>query len=158
MPTLTSLVYTPKPEYEEPADHYLRVPVSTAELVAGHGIRGDRKGSNPERGLNVMSAEILAELAGEGFQTGPGQMGEQLVIAGLDFASLSEGARLQIGEAAVIAFTRDRIPCERFEHIQSHPRESAAGRVGFMASVVSGGRIKVGDSVSVLVRETVPGD
>ena len=158
MPTIASIVYTPKQDYEEPADHYLRVPVSTAELVAGHGIRGDRKGSSPERGLNVMSAEILADLAQEGFMTGPGQMGEQLVIAGLDFSSLSEGARLQIGDAATIEFIKNRTGCERFEHIQGRPRESVAGRVGFMASVVTGGRIKFGDPVSVRVRETAPGD
>ena len=157
MPTIASIVYTPKHDYEEPADHYLRVPVSTAELVAGHGIRGDRKGSNPERGLNVMSAEILADLAREGFQAGPGQMGEQLVISGLDFASLTEGACLQIGGEATIKFIGNRTGCERFEHIQGRPRESVAGRVGFMASVATGGRIKVGDSVSVVL-EAVPGD
>ena len=156
MPQIASIVYSPAHDYQQPADHYLRVPVSTAELVAGHGIRGDRKGSNPDRGLNVMSSAILAGLAQEGFQTGPGQMGEQLAIAGLDFSTLAEGARLQIGETAVIEFLKNRAGCERFEHIQGRPRETVAGRVGFMASVVAGGRIKVGDPVRVL--ETVSGD
>jgi len=107
-----------------------------------------------------MSAEILAELAREGFMTGPGQMGEQLVIAGLNFSTLAAGTRLQLGQAAggaVIEFVKNRTGCERFEHIQGRPRETVAGRVGFMASVVSGGRIKVGDPVSV-VTEAVPGD
>jgi MOSC domain-containing protein YiiM len=153
---IASIVYTPSNDYQEPADHYLRVPVSTAELVAGHGIRDDRKGSHPDRSLNVMSAEILAGLAGEGFQINPGQMGEQLVIAGLDFSALAEGTRLQLGPTACIEFIKNRTGCERFEHIQGHPRESAAGRVGFMASVVTGGRIAVDDPVRVL--EAVPGD
>jgi len=160
MAHLTSIVYCPAHDYQEPADQYLRVPVSNADLIAGHGIQGDRKGSNPDRGLNVMSAEILAELAREGFMTGPGQMGEQLVIAGLDFSTLAPGTRLQLGQAAggaVIEFVKNRTGCERFEHIQGRPRETVAGRVGFMASVVSGGRIKVGDPVSV-VTEAVPGD
>ncbi len=156
MPTIVSIVYTPKIDYQEPADHYLRVPVSMANLVEGSGIDGDRKGSNPDRGLNVMAAEILADLAREGFSTGPGQMGEQLVIAGLDFATLTEGARLQIGSAATIQFIKNRTGCERFEHIQGHPRESVAGRVGFMASVVASGRIRVGDTVRIL--ETAAGD
>jgi MOSC domain-containing protein YiiM len=156
MPHIASIVYAPAHDYQEPADHYLRVPVSTAELVAGHGIRGDRKGSNPDRGLNVMSAEILAGLGQEGLKTGPGQMGEQLVIAGLDFSTLAEGARLQIGQTAAIEFVKNRTGCERFEHIQARQREAVAGRVGFMASVVTGGRIKVGDAVRVL--EAVPGD
>jgi MOSC domain-containing protein YiiM len=155
MPHIASIVYSPAHDFEQPADHYLRVPVSFAELVAGHGIDGDRKGSNPDRGLNVMSAEILAGLAKEGFQTGPGQMGEQIVIAGLDFSALAEGTRLQLGEAT-IEFIRNRTGCDRFEHIQGRPRETVAGRVGFMASVVAGGRIKVGDPVRVL--EAVAGD
>jgi MOSC domain-containing protein YiiM len=155
MPQLVSIVYTPTHDYVEPADYYLRVPVTNADLVAGHGLRGDRKGSSPGRGLNVMSAEILADLAGEGFQTGPGQMGEQLVIAGLDFSTLPEGTRLQIGPAggAVIEYLKNRTGCDRFEHIHSRPRESVAGRLGFMARVVTGGRIKVGDPVTVVVTE-----
>jgi MOSC domain-containing protein YiiM len=156
MPHIASIVYSPKLDYEEPADHYLRVPVFFAELVAGHGIDGDRKGSNPDRGLNVMSAEILADLAREGFKTGPGQMGEQLAISGLDFSALTEGVRLQIGDAATIEVIKNRAGCERFEHIQRHPPETVAGRLGFMASVVASGHIRVGDSVRVL--EAVPGD
>ena len=155
MPTIASIVHSPQIDYHEPADRYLRVPVTMADLVEEQGIEGDRKGANPDRGLNVMSAEILADLAQEGFQTGPGQMGEQLVIAGLDFAALTEGTQLQIG-TATIQFIRNRTGCDRFERIQGHPRASVAGRVGFMAKVVASGRIRVGDSVSVL--ETVVSD
>ena len=156
MTHIASIVYTPSHDYQQPANHYLRVPVSNAVLVAGHGIDGDRKGSQPDRGLNVMSAEILAGLAQAGFMTGPGQMGEQLVIAGLDFSALVPGTRLQLGDTACIEFINNRTGCERFEHIQGQPRETVAGRVGFMAHVVTAGHIKVGDSVRVL--EAVAGD
>src|SRR5260370_16189431 len=135
MSTVTSIVYTPKHDYQEPADHYLRVPVSTAELVAGHGIRGDRKGSNPERGLNVMSAEILADLAREGFQAGPGQMGEQLVISGLDFASLTEGTCLQIGGEATIKFIVISTGCVFIEHFHTRLHGSEYCRAGILSSV-----------------------
>ena len=162
MPRIVSIVYSPKLEYEEPADHYLRVPVSMAELVAGHGISGDRKGSQPDRGLNVMSAELMAGLAQEGFKAEPGELGEQIVLGGLDFATLAPGTRLQLGPAT-IEFLQNRTGCERFEHIQGRPREAAAGRLGFMARVLTSGRIRVGDAVSVLAgepaaAEPVPGD
>ena len=156
MAHITSIVYSPKIDYQEPADEYLRVLVSIADLVAGHGIDGDRKGSQPDRGLNVMSAEILAGLASEGFQTGPGQMGEQIVISGLDFGALSEGTRLQLGSAAAIEFIKNRTGCDRFEHIQGGARATVADRVGFMARVVASGRIRVGDPVSGL--ELAPRD
>ena len=153
MPQIASIVYSPELNERQPDDYYLRVPVTLAHLVAGHGIQGDRKGSSPERGLNVMSAEILAGLAREGFRTGPGQMGEQIVLSGLDFSTLAAGTRLQLG-AATIEFISNRTGCSRFEHIQGHPRETVAGRVGFMARVLTGGRIKLGDPVSVVVPET----
>ena len=95
-------------------------------LVESHGIDGDAKGGSGDRQLNVMLAEALAELATEGFKTDPGAMGEQIVIAGLDPASLVGGARLRLG-SAVIEVGIPRTGCARFEMIQGKPRQSAAG-------------------------------
>ena len=148
-PHIVSIVYTPAGDYDRPVERYLRVPISSADLVAGRGIRGDRKGSNSNRALNLMSAETLAVLANEGFKTSPGQMGEQIVIAGLDFSSLIEGTRLQLGDAAVIEFVQDRTGCERFERIQGKSPSTVAGRLGFMACVITGGHIAAGDAVRV---------
>jgi MOSC domain-containing protein YiiM len=150
MPEIASIAYSPRDVPADPADYYQRVPISQTELVASHGIRGDRKGSNPDRGLNVMSAEILEGLAGEGFKTGPGQMGEQIVIRGIDVADLETGTRLQLGQTACIEVISLRTGCDRFEHIQGHAPETAARRLGVMAGVVTGGPIAVGDPVQVL--------
>jgi MOSC domain-containing protein YiiM len=76
-------------------------------------------------------------------------MGEQIVIAGLDPADLAGGARLQLGDA-VVEVGIPRTGCARFEAIQDKPRQSAKGRLGFMARVVTGGEVAVGDRVSVL--------
>ena len=147
VPHITSIVYTPKDVERKPADHYARVPVERATLVEGRGIAGDLKGTGRARQLNVMRAEDLAELAAEGRQVGPGQMGEQLVIAGLDPAALAEGTRLRLGPTAVIEVGIPRTGCGRFEHIQKAVKESVAGRLGVMARVVAGGEIAVGDAV-----------
>src|SRR5438309_6499059 len=101
MPHVASIAYTPRGVERRPADRYARVPVERATLVEGRGIAGDLKGSGGARQLNVMRAETLAELAAEGRQTGPGQMGEQLVLAGLDPAVFAEGTRLRLGESGV---------------------------------------------------------
>ena len=150
MISVTSIVYKPEGIVSNEEDNYLRVPLNSAHLIAGYGIEGDRKGGNPERNLNIMSFETLAALHKEGFSTLPGQMGEQIVIQGLDVGNLSEGDRLQFGDHACIEVVNHRTGCQRFEHIQGRTPQQAAGRMGVMAKVVADGKIAVGDPVKLL--------
>ena len=154
MSELVSIVYKPQgalPEGALPAaEGYTRLPLQQARLVVGVGIEGDAKGGSPNRNVNIMSAPTLQCLAGEGFQTAPGQMGEQLVIAGLEVDGLPCGTRLQIGTTACVELTEPRTGCGRFEQHQGKPRQEAAGRLGMMARVLVGGPIAVGDPVRVL--------
>jgi len=150
MPRVTSIVFTPRDvEIRKPQDRYARVAVERTRLVEFQGIEGDAKGSSGDRQLNIMRAETLAELAAEGFQTAPGAMGEQIVIAGLDPAVLVIGTRLKLG-AAIIEVGIPRTGCARFEMIQGKPKQSAKGRLGVMARVVEGGEVAVGDAVEVM--------
>jgi MOSC domain-containing protein YiiM len=151
MARIVSIVYTPRDVERRPTDHYARVPIERAMLVAGGGIADDLKGT-PKRQLNLMRAETLAELAGEGRHTGPGEMGEQIVIAGLDPDQFVEGTRLRIGRDAVVAIGIPRTGCARFEYIQGVPRQSVAGQLGVLADVVAGGEIAIGDEVIVIPR------
>ena len=149
-PHVVSIVYRPREATEpKPQDHFARVSLDRARLVEFHGIEGDAKGGSTDRQLNIMLAEALAELGANGFKAGPGELGEQIVIAGLDPASLVEGVRIRLG-AAVIEVGIPRTGCARFEMIQGKPKQSAKGRLGVMARVVAGGTIAVGDEVEVL--------
>lgn len=147
---VTSIVYKPAGTVSDTADHYLRTPLKSAKLIAGQGIEGDRKGGNPKRNLNIMSSETLEALRKEGFSTLPGQMGEQIVIQGLDVGDLRQGDRLQIGDHACVEVVSHRTGCQRFEHIQGKSPQQAAGRMGIMAKVIADGMIAVGDPVKKL--------
>jgi MOSC domain-containing protein YiiM len=147
---IASMVYKPEDIVSDPEDHYARVPLTSATLIVGQGIEGDRKGGHPQRQLNLMSFETLQALGEEGFQTEPGQMGEQIVIRGLDVGRLAEGDGLQIGAQARVEIVSHRTGCERFEHLQGKSPRLAAGRMGVMAKVVADGVIRVGDPVKAL--------
>jgi MOSC domain-containing protein YiiM len=152
MGTIRSIVY--QPENVKPETHYHRVPVESVNLIANHGIEGDRKaGKNPDRHLNLMSTETLDALALEGFKTAPGEMGEQIVIQGLDIDSLVPGSRLRLGADAEIRVSKPRTGCARFEKIQGHDPKEAAGQLGVLATVIRTGTIQVGDTVTVLEAE-----
>jgi MOSC domain-containing protein YiiM len=149
MPHIVSIVYTPLDVERRPADRYARVPVERVMLVVGRGIEGDAKGQGGRRQLNVMIIADVEELRAEGFRAAPGELGEQIVIAGLDSRELAAGVRLRLGESVLIEMTEPRTGCLRFASIQGRPKDSAAGRMGFMAQVLRGGELAVGAPVRI---------
>lgn len=150
MPQIVSIAYTPANIERRPADYFARTPLDSAVLIASHGIDGDAKATRGKRQLNVMFAEQVAGLRAEGFRTEPGELGEQIVVAGLSLDEITPGARLRLGAAAVIELCELRTGCGRFAHIQGKPAADATGRLGYMARVLAGGKIAVGSPVAVL--------
>lgn len=146
--TLKSIVYKPKDAPHLPRG-YQRVAVQAARLIADYGIEGDRKGGHPKRNLNVMDDLTLAELAAEGYPTGAGVLGENLILSGIDLRALPQGTHLQIGAEAIIRLLALRQPCEQLAELDSRMPDSVVGRVGYMCRVVRGGLIRVGDPVTL---------
>lgn len=132
-----------------------RVPAETVELIAGHGIQGDRKaGRNPKRQVNIMSMNTVQILSDLGFDVQPGRLGEQLVVDGMDVMGLPIGTQIQLGDSAVIELTMVRTSCEWLELIHGQSKDDAVNRVGMLAKVIQSGTIHVNDSVRLL--EPVP--
>lgn len=147
---IESIVYQPQATDITHGQFY-RVQIDSAQLLAGHGIDGDRKaGRNPNRHLNIMMRETLDDLARYGYKTSPGEMGEQIQISGVDIESLPAGTLLQIGDSAVICLNKPRTGCVWLERIQDKPVNKTVGKLGIMATVIDSGVIKVGDAVLVL--------
>ncbi len=144
-------MHTPAGVDPRPPDHYARVPLEVATLLAGRGIVGDRKGGRPARQLNVMALETLEQLGAEGYRTAPGEMGEQIVLSGVAVDQLPAGTRLRLGGEAVLEVLEPRTGCDRLRHIQGCTPADVAGRLGVMARVVIGGTVRVGDPVAQVV-------
>lgn len=156
MSHIYSIVYQPL-DQDYPEGHtgdFIRLPLETAELIAGHGLAGDRKaGHNPQRQLNILSYEWLQARKAEGFRAEPGQFGEQLVVRGLDVLALQPGERLQLGPQAVIEVVKPRTGCLRLAAAHGKSEKLDLGGIGIMARVITSGPIRVGDAVQVLIPE-----
>lgn len=143
-------------EYGERLDYFIRVPRPEARLIAGHGIEGDRKaGRNRKRQINLLSQEWLAIQAAKGFKTAPGQFGEQLILAGLDFSTLKIGDRLIFDDAGSIEITQPRTGCGRLDLVQGRETAAEVGHIGLLAKVITNGLIQVGSVVTVLQAKQV---
>ncbi|MDZ4767243.1 MAG: MOSC domain-containing protein [Chloroflexota bacterium] len=152
--TIYSLAYQPKRSKQEEPYHYTRVPVESVTLIADFGIEGDKKarrGSN--RQLNIMSYDTVMTLSDEGYHAEPGELGEQIIVRGLDIMALPAGSRIYLGADAVIEIGKPRTGCDWFQQIQDKPKDNTIGRLGVMARVLVGGVVKVGDSVAVVETE-----
>lgn len=149
MAHIVSIAFSPPTEAPRPADHYHRVPVTSARLVVDRGMETDRKSKGGDRQINIMSAATLARLRDEGFRTGPGERGEQLVIDGVEVDTLPPGTRLRLGAEASVEVALPRSGCDRFEKIQGKHKRLVRGRLGVMVRVVSAGHIAVNDLVNI---------
>lgn len=152
MGTIYSITYQPPDRaYGRHVGEFIREPLTEAMLVAGHGITGDRKaGRHPQRQINLLSRAWLEALAPLGYTITPGAFGEQLVLQDVDVGALAPGQRLRLGPAAVIEITMPRNGCTRLEAAQGLSNEAFQGQVGMMARVVSDGRIRPGDPVTLI--------
>src|SRR5215813_594948 len=85
-------------------------------------------------------------------------MGENVTTRGVDLLGLPTGARLHLGDVAVVEVTGLRNPCAELDRIQpglmGATLERAADgnlirKAGIMAVVVDGGDVRPGDTIRV---------
>ncbi len=142
-------------------------------LLAGLGVEGDahsgetvkhrsrvaRDPSQPNlRQVHLIHAELHDELRDGGFELVSGQMGENITTRGIDLLGLPTGARLHIGDEAVVEITGLRSPCVQLDGLQSGLMKacldtaedgSLIRKAGVMGIVLSGGEVRPGDPISV---------
>ncbi|MDP9368544.1 MAG: MOSC domain-containing protein [Chloroflexota bacterium] len=142
-------------------------------LLAGLGVEGDvhlgetvkhrsrvaRDPSQPNlRQVHLIHAELHDELLAAGFAVAAGQMGENITTRGLDLLALPVGARLHLGDAAIVEVTGLRNPCAQLNQIQPGLMAATLDRdehgnlvrkAGIMAIVLVSGDVHPGDSIHV---------
>ncbi|MBI5501058.1 MAG: MOSC domain-containing protein [Deltaproteobacteria bacterium] len=129
-------------------------------VVGPLGIEGDAVAhpqvhGGPERALCLFAEELIERLRGEGHPIQAGDLGENLLLRGVDWTGLRAGHHVHIGSAVELELTRPTTPCGAiagafaggdFSRVapDRHPGEHR-----WYARVVHGGPIAVGDEVRV---------
>ncbi len=147
--------------------------VDQIELLAGLGVEGDahmgewvkhrsRARFNPSlpnlRQVHLLHEELLDELAGQGFELVPGQMGENITTRGIDLLGLPTGTRLTLGTNAVVELTGLRNPCIQLDQMMPGLMAACLSRTddgalirkaGVMAIVLESGVVQAGDRIEI---------
>jgi MOSC domain-containing protein YiiM len=97
-------------------------------------------------------------LRGAGFTVSAGQMGENLTTRGIDLLGLPAGARLRLGDEAVIEVTGLRNPCRQLDRLQPGLMAATLDRdadgnlvrkAGIMAIVLDSGEVREGNPIRI---------
>ena len=118
----------------------------TLVLRARFGIEGDvNAGRVGPRQVLLTSLETLRQ-----FKLRPGDLRENVVVAGLPLDDLPSGSVLQLGDSATVRLTYHCEVCKYIGTLGINPIASLENRRGFLAVVLTGGAIRTGDPVEVL--------
>jgi len=152
-----------------------KLPVGQIQLIKDHGVKGDYHAGkyirhrylakkDPQR-LNhrqvlLVDMVIHKQVLEQGIQLAPGELGENILVDGIDLMSLQMGTLLQIG-SVLIEITEVRDPCYQLDEIHSGLQEAVEldenGTIvplaGMLGVVLEGGSIQPGDQVLVLATE-----
>ena len=142
-------------------------------LLKGLGVAGDahmgetvkhrsrvaRDPTQPNlRQVHLIHAELFDELSNKGFTVRPGDLGENVTTQGIDLLALPAGAKLHLGDNAVVEVTGLRNPCSQIDKFQSglmaaNLEKTADGKLirktGVMSIVLAEGDVRAGDSIRV---------
>lgn len=119
--------------------------VTTANLIANLGIEGDKHASAASKRQVLLADKEALDAVG----VLPGTIKENVTVEGADVMRLPAGTRIRLGRSAVLEITEVCEPCFRMDEIREGLMAELEGRRGMVSRVLTGGTIKVGDSIAI---------
>lgn len=117
-------------------------------FIEEFGIEGDAHAGKWHRQVSLLSYDKIEEFRKKGADVVNGSFGENLVVKGIDFSSLSVGTRLYCNDV-ILEMTQIGKECHHGCAIFRKMGDCIMPREGVFARVIRGGRIKAGDEMTV---------
>ncbi len=151
--------------------------IPVIELIAGQGVAGDahcgvsvkhrsRVAKDPTqpnlRQVHLIDTILLDSVRSQGFGVAPGELGENILVTGIDLLALATGTQLRFPSGATLCLTGLRNPCHQLNGhseglmnalLSRAPDGGLIRKGGVMATVSHSGTVRPGDDINV----TAPG-
>lgn len=123
-------------------------PVEHVDLVANYGIQGDgHADSQTHRQVSLLAVSSIDKMKKLGLDVKPGDFAENITVEGMDVCHLPLGTRLKLGDEVELEITQIGKECHDRCAIFKQVGTCIMPVEGVFARVVSGGRLKAGNSV-----------
>jgi MOSC domain-containing protein YiiM len=129
-------------------------PVEEIMLKSSYGIEGDAHASSEwHRQVSLLAMESIRKMRDMGLDVYPGDFAENVTTEGIDLVSLPIGTKLSIGGEVVGEVSQIGKECHSRCAIYYQAGDCVMPKEGIFITVLSGGKIKKGDRISVSVSE-----
>ncbi|MGL6100287.1 MAG: MOSC domain-containing protein [Fusobacteriaceae bacterium] len=122
--------------------------IESIEIVQNFGLKGDAHGGDWHRQVSLMSKEKIDAFKNRGGKVEIGGFGENLIVEGDEFLALKVGDIVKTGDV-VLEITQLGKECHTHCQIYYTVGECIMPKEGVFARVLSGGKITVGDEISL---------
>lgn len=123
--------------------------VGSAIFVENHGMQDDAHAGNWHRQVSLLSHEKIEAFRAKGAIVVYGCFGENLVVEGIDFATLPVGTRFACGDV-LLEMTQIGKECHDHCQIYHTMGECIMPTQGVFAKVLHGGEIREGDDMRIV--------
>jgi MOSC domain-containing protein YiiM len=124
--------------------------VQEAELLVEHGLEGDAHAGPWHRQVSFLASESIGKAKERGLDVTFGDFAENIATSGIDWLSVPIGTRFAVGDTAVVEITQIGKECHNKCAIFYMAGDCIMPREGIFARVLEGGKIKVGDPISII--------
>lgn len=119
-------------------------------LIEGAGLQADAHAESEIRQVSLLAKESIEKIRAKGLDVRYGDFAENLTTEGIDLPALPVGTKLKIGADVLLEVTQIGKVCHDRCHIFYTVGDCVMPREGIFAGVITGGEVKVGDSIEVV--------
>jgi MOSC domain-containing protein YiiM len=163
--SVLAVCFNPQPGLPKPQ-------ASRITLIEDWGVQGDyhagktirhrylaRKDPTRPNNRQVLLVDtVIHKMVREkGIQLAPGDLGENILVEGIDLMALPVGTRLQVG-SAILELTEIRDPCSQLDGVhpglhravEIHTADGIQSQAGMLGVIIRGGIVRPEDTVQVI--------
>ena len=127
-----------------------KVQVGKASLLEDHGLEGDAHAGPWHRQVSFLAAESIEEARKKGLDVGFGAFAENIATSGIDWQDIPVGARVNLGDSALVEITQKGKECHNKCAIYYLAGDCIMPREGIFGRVLKGGEVRCGAPVHIL--------
>ena len=127
-----------------------KVQVEKASLLEEHGLEGDAHAGPWHRQVSFLAAESIEKARNQGLDVGFGDFAENIATSGIDWQKVPVGARVNLGDAALVEITQKGKECHNKCAIYYLAGDCIMPREGIFGRVLKGGAVRCGAPVRIL--------